>query len=83
MEQKTISPALNARYGMAMEINRRTFLIVLGAVTATAGRPGGPRRQTCRLSSNGTPLYYFATACPEPPARPRTAAVTYLTFPSS
>ncbi len=62
---------------MEIEINRRTFLAVLGVATAATAarwkRPAPPATPTTPVG-----ICFFAENRNEPTARPRTAAITYL-----
>jgi len=67
---------------MEIELNRRNFLIVLGAATSIAAEVRLPPR-IGRLSATDAPFFYFAETCPEPTNRPRTTAIAYLPLLSS
>jgi len=62
---------------MKMELNRRTFLVVLGAASvASAIRPKNPAPTPAAMRPNG--IYFFSKVGNKPAGRPRTAAITYL-----
>lgn len=65
---------------MALELNRRTFLALVGASTAavTFARPSRTTPRTAVCLPQGCPRCFMGEAHVHPPARPRTAAITYL-----
>jgi hypothetical protein len=63
---------------MQIELNRRTFLAVLGATTVAMGAGARPLAAQRTPLPPITPLHFFAETLPEPAARPRTAAITYV-----
>jgi len=64
---------------MTIELNRRTFLALLGATTATLATTGQTLSSVRQpLSKAGTPRHFLADHDPHPPVRPKTMAINYL-----
>jgi len=64
---------------MKVEFSRRSFMIILGVTTTTAVASKWihfANRQRAAKTPEG--ICFFAEHCPEPAARSRTAAITYL-----
>ncbi|MDF7826073.1 twin-arginine translocation signal domain-containing protein [Pontiellaceae bacterium B12227] len=64
---------------MTIELNRRTFLALIGVSAAAAGlaRPSDFKAPP-RTNAPGTPRCFLDGVKTELPARPKTAAITYL-----
>ena len=65
---------------MKTEFSRRSFMIILGVTTATAAVVAKCTSSTNRFQSSKIPegIGFLTAHCPEPDARPRTSAITYL-----
>ncbi len=61
-------------------MERRVFLVLLGAAGAILPAPGKPRTPPERTGSRPGPLprVYFTEGGPMPGPRPRSTAITYL-----
>ena len=62
---------------MEIKLDRRTFLAVLGAATAASTMQWKRPAPGAEPATPGG-IFFFAKNRNEPPARPRTAAITYL-----
>lgn len=64
---------------MAIDLNRRIFLALLGTAAASAAalqRPRAPRRTS--PATNKVPACFLSDTTPQPPTQPKSSAITYL-----
>jgi len=63
---------------MDVKLNRRTFLIVSGTALATTGIGKIPASTRMDSTLSTPPLHVLTHQQPDPPARPKTAAIQYV-----